>query len=1086
MAKVPLLLTLMAFVLLKNDTLPFNRPQLYERILNLLLGEWDSLKGDQQTLADAVGLLNWDISHFLPLIEELSFKAHAEAVSDDGRGRLERGGLYNRLIEYFQNLGIKDYWGATGRFLEYIEQRSGLLVPDASDSYVFAHLTLQEYCASRYIKELEEPIELIMKYRRDDRWREIIFLAAGSFRPYVRRALLEALVRDVDEVNQIKSTEQRYYDFVLAAEIGDDTHWQTISDKSDKINALKEAIRPGLQDLLRDKLQQLPITERIRAGFLLGTLNDARYPVALEAWLSEIGIQADTVDQGYFRRVEAGEYQIGGPVSDPEADNDEQPQHTITIAHPFLISRFLITNEQWRSWAKIPDLPQDRNQPVVDVSWDEADEFCRWLSSNLKHTVRLPTEYEWEAAAHGQEARRYPWGNEWQADHGAYAREQEGQRWETALPVGCYPAGAAPCGALDLAGNVWEWTADYRADYPRAASTFVDQSRRMIRGGAFDSDRVFLRCSARSSADPTTGASNIGFRVVVDLSPAPTEASTTLLRDSTMLPHPDALAADLAAALPPELQAAAPILADLIVILAADPAAEPGLGTAAPELAASLQALAGRSVPVGSSLISFGADAQLGDVTIGDVAGGNLVSLSISITRDERTTQTVTAGNGGTISQVVQISGSGNTIIVGGGNANPAAVTTPPNLPALADGATIFLASGGTNSIALDALALHLRLRGLRVWREPEIGDRTRRAYDHALASIDAAIIALTPESCESDRLLRVELPAIWARFADPASPFWVVPLLDGVSERIADRTLSSGDLRSTDLRAFALGAAQDGRETQLVEIARLLLQTLLMPRLQQAIARHGGLDLHLFTHPAAGTTGRADLVLDWEARFGTRAQPRWPDRDEWSALLLPALADVRALIGASKVARLRIDGNFHLSAGYALGHQFVSTTKIMPEVWAATSNEWWGMEQSGQSGPGLEMTVEPLDGPTGDEVTIELSLTQDAGAGVEAYLASSPLPLARRVQLASPPVSQGQLQAARRFVVSPAHAAALADQIANVILLQNRASAIHLFGPLPQALAVMVGARLNTARPVQCYEYERASGTYVPSCFLR
>ena len=551
-----------------------------------------------------------------------------------------------------------------------------------------------------------------------------------------------------------------------------------------------------------------------------------------------------------------------------------------------------------------------------------------------------------------------------------------------------------------------------------------------------------------------------------------------------MTPTPDQIATTLAAALPPEQRHVAPALAALLAALADDPVG--ASNAASPDVVAALRALAGSSLPSGGSLISFGEEAQLGDVTVGDVASGSIVKLSIPITQSETTTQSITAGAGGTISQVVQlkIDGSGHTIILGGGNANPAAVAPPAATPALADGATIFLAEGGTHSPALDALAMQLRLRGLRVWREPDLGDLTRRAYDAALATIDAAVVALTPDSCESDRLVRVEMPAIWARFAQPA-PFWIVPLIAGVGERAAERTISAGGLRLSDLRVFALTGAAPERAAQIADLARLVLRNVALPHLRQSAARDGAVELRLFTHRAGGDTGRADLVLDWGALFGTREAPLWSGPAEWSSQLLPALADVRELIGASGTPRLRIDGRFHLSAAYALGHQFAATAGIELEVKSTTSPEWWGLDRSGVVGAALKLG-ELTTGDAGAEVTVEISLAQDARADVTAYLARHPLPLARRVQLTSPPVEARDVIQARSFVASPAHALKLANQIAGAILLEKGASTVHLFGPLSQALAVLVGQRLNTARPLQCYEYVRETAAYVPACLLR
>jgi formylglycine-generating enzyme required for sulfatase activity len=130
-------------------------------------------------------------------------------------------------------------------------------------------------------------------------------------------------------------------------------------------------------------------------------------------------------------------------------------------------------------------------------------------------TVRLPSEYEWEAATRGGDARRYPWGDEWRDDHAASEENKAARGWDWSVPIGCFPAGAAPCGALDLAGNVWEWTADTWQSYPGAEKQFTEEDRRVLRGGYFDAERTNVRCGARDWSSLHFVDVNLGFRLVV-------------------------------------------------------------------------------------------------------------------------------------------------------------------------------------------------------------------------------------------------------------------------------------------------------------------------------------------------------------------------------------------------------------------------------------------------------------------------------------------------------------------------------------------------------------------------------------------
>jgi len=137
MAETPLLLTLMALVLFNKGELPRDRPQLYERILELLLGQWDQVR-EGQRLGPAIGQPGWDSSYIRPLLDRLSYQAHAAATSADGRGRLAKSVVRDALCDFFETMHVPQPWETARRCLEYIEQRSGLLLPDGPASFVDA------------------------------------------------------------------------------------------------------------------------------------------------------------------------------------------------------------------------------------------------------------------------------------------------------------------------------------------------------------------------------------------------------------------------------------------------------------------------------------------------------------------------------------------------------------------------------------------------------------------------------------------------------------------------------------------------------------------------------------------------------------------------------------------------------------------------------------------------------------------------------------------------------------------------------------------------------------------------------------
>ncbi len=210
----------------------------------------------------------------------------------------------------------------------------------------------------------------------------------------------------------------------------------------------------------------------------------------------------------------------------------ELPQHQVYLS-AYEISQYEITNAQYRAFIEATNRPTPRGhngedtwadeslnedtQPVVGVTWFDAQAFAEWIGGSL------PTEAQWERAACGTEARIYPWGNTppKARQHANFAR-----RYNRPIPVGQFPKGESPDGIADLAGNVWEWCLDEYSPtaYQRNGKgvsenplnlRFRDVLRsRVIRGGAWDVGRAFLRSSLRFKFYPLDSTHTIGFRVV--------------------------------------------------------------------------------------------------------------------------------------------------------------------------------------------------------------------------------------------------------------------------------------------------------------------------------------------------------------------------------------------------------------------------------------------------------------------------------------------------------------------------------------------------------------------------------------------
>ncbi|MBK6652692.1 MAG: formylglycine-generating enzyme family protein [Zoogloea sp.] len=208
---------------------------------------------------------------------------------------------------------------------------------------------------------------------------------------------------------------------------------------------------------------------------------------------------------------------------------------------PFRIARYPVTHRQFQAfidaggygqdewWAGLAERPEaipaqwsEPNAPRETVSWYEATAFCRWLDVQFKTAgllpegwrVSLPTEEQWERAGRGTDGRKYPWEGEFRSGL-ANIDETLGDVGPCNLgrtsPVGIYPDGQAPSGALDMAGNVWEWCRNEYEQPERCGD--VGDSSRVVRGGSWVSLSGSCRAAFRDWFSPGLRNFNLGFRV---------------------------------------------------------------------------------------------------------------------------------------------------------------------------------------------------------------------------------------------------------------------------------------------------------------------------------------------------------------------------------------------------------------------------------------------------------------------------------------------------------------------------------------------------------------------------------------------
>jgi formylglycine-generating enzyme required for sulfatase activity len=235
--------------------------------------------------------------------------------------------------------------------------------------------------------------------------------------------------------------------------------------------------------------------------------------------------------------IPAGEFPMGSdPEQDKGARDNEQPQHRLYLPDYYL-AKTPVTNAQYqvfvqetrdkppKHWTEGKPPRGKEDHPVVEVSWYDAIEYCRWLSKMTGRTYGLPSEAEWEKGARWTDGRIYPWGDGWDVHR---CNSTEGWR-EATTPVGAYPQGASLYGVLDLAGNVCEWThslwgmdmssPDFRYPYNpgdgRENLQALENALRVVRGCAFWGNSSDVRCAARYPMLPNWKAHCYSFRVVM-------------------------------------------------------------------------------------------------------------------------------------------------------------------------------------------------------------------------------------------------------------------------------------------------------------------------------------------------------------------------------------------------------------------------------------------------------------------------------------------------------------------------------------------------------------------------------------------
>jgi len=225
-------------------------------------------------------------------------------------------------------------------------------------------------------------------------------------------------------------------------------------------------------------------------------------PLAMEA----VFIQGGTFEMGDHFRV---------------GESDELPVHQVSLSD-FYMSTTEVTVEQYKAFCRQTErkMPQQEegskeDNPVVFITWFEANDFCEWVGGEL------PTEAQWEYAATARGlVMKYPTGNEIDQGMANFSGTGKKDRWNRLAPVAKFPANML--GIYDLAGNVYEWCYDYYKSDSYSIPAYLDPRGtatsmfKVLRGGSWYHDKEQLRCSDRFRYMPVARMSFVGFRVVWD------------------------------------------------------------------------------------------------------------------------------------------------------------------------------------------------------------------------------------------------------------------------------------------------------------------------------------------------------------------------------------------------------------------------------------------------------------------------------------------------------------------------------------------------------------------------------------------
>ncbi len=511
MTRNPLLLTCLCLVHLDRGNLPHTRAALYEECIDVLLERWRSAVDIRTKVTARAGRR---------VLQPVALWMHRE----ENRTRASAGELAPVMEKPVEAVGWAH--GSAEDFLKAVRDESGLLVGWDRKNYGFMHLGFQEYLAAREIRNLylsrknESILKELAGHFGEAWWQEVcLLLLAVDEDPSL-------FVDFMNEATRLPAFAENLQLVEMCLEDSVEVH------KGPFIDLVKRD-PAGSKELWKRQLAALRILERMDEKLVAGMAPAlANHPDRIiREW---IGSRAGEAERPILKAklggyelvcIPAGEFLMGSLEKEEGRWEFEGPQHKVAV-ESFYMGRYPVTNEEYGRFleenpeAKKPDDWGDRkfnqpNQPVVGVSWHDAEKYAKWAG------LELPTEPQWEYACRaGTQTRFYTGDTVEDLDRAGWYDKNSGDRLH---PVGEKEPNA--WGLYDMHGNVWEWTRSlwgkkydspdfpYPYDPSDGREDMSSGAQRVVRGGSWDCGAGLCRSAYRDGHRPGLRIRGIGFRL---------------------------------------------------------------------------------------------------------------------------------------------------------------------------------------------------------------------------------------------------------------------------------------------------------------------------------------------------------------------------------------------------------------------------------------------------------------------------------------------------------------------------------------------------------------------------------------------